>query len=102
MNCLASHAKVNMMKSAGFWFLSDQEHENAAQSDTLVPLETSIDSTTETSKEKRSRRHGRSRSRVREITAESNELAFQGQTKSSIRLNKIIRAAPRNESTSYS
>jgi hypothetical protein len=24
MNCLASHAKVNMMKTAGFWFLEDE------------------------------------------------------------------------------
>jgi hypothetical protein len=24
MNCLASHAKVNTMKAAGFWFLEDE------------------------------------------------------------------------------
>ena len=50
MNCLASHAKVNMMKSAGFWFLDDQkQHEDGPQGNNLPPP--AIEGVSETRKE---------------------------------------------------
>jgi len=80
MNCLASHAKVNMMKSAGFWFLDDQkQHEDGPQGNDLPPP--AIEGVSETRKETRGRRHRRSHNRLREMGAVSNELDFNEQTK---------------------